>query len=134
MSILRVRRILGFGWFYLVTFFTAAVVVSTDSQIGNLTNALTRHLPTVFVFSLPLVLTVLPSLLLFLRRQWVLGVAAASIGGVVLWSGLQLLQTNAPTLNETLSLLPWFVLVCGIWATLVTLPAALLLRSNTPQT
>ena len=71
MSILHVRRILGVSWFYLLIFLTAALLISADPQVENFENALALSLfPAIFLFSLPIVLAVLPSLLLFLRRRW----------------------------------------------------------------
>ncbi|MBE7379897.1 MAG: hypothetical protein F6J95_000620 [Leptolyngbya sp. SIO1E4] len=136
MNFLRVRRILGFSWFYLLIFFTAALLISADPQVNNFENALApSNLPAIFLFSLPMILTVLPSLVLFRQRRWGLGIVAAIASGIVFWGALQMLQTTAAqlTLGEALSLLPQVMLVFGVWTIVVSLPAALLLKPATQQ-
>ena len=131
MNILRVRRILGFSWFYLLIFLTTALLISADPQVENFENALALSMfPAIFLFSIPLALVAIPSLLLFLRRQWSLGVTVAIASGVILWWGLLMLQTTTAqlTLGETLSLLPQAILILGGWTILVSLSTALLVR------
>ncbi|MEM8808487.1 MAG: hypothetical protein AAGF01_20920 [Cyanobacteria bacterium P01_G01_bin.38] len=130
MNILRVRHILGFSWFYLLVFATAALVISTDASIGSLGSVLSfSKLPLVFFFSLPIALAAAPSLVLFYQRQWGMAIAIAIVASVILWAAMQILQTTSSplTFREVLSFLPQVVLVLGGWTVLVSLPAALLL-------
>ncbi|MEO1402323.1 MAG: hypothetical protein AAFV72_13920 [Cyanobacteria bacterium J06635_1] len=130
MNISRVRHILGFSWFYLLAFSTAAVVISTDASVGGLGTVLSfANLPLVFLFSLPIALAASPSLVFFYQRQWGVAIAIALIASVILWAAMQILQTTSSplTISEVLGFLPRVVLVLGGWTILVSLPAALLM-------
>ena len=132
MNTLQIRRMLGFGWFYSLAFATAAVVVSTDADIGGLKSALAySNLPTVVAVSIPVVLMAVPSFLLFLRQRWCLGSIAALVLGVIFWGMLKVWQAPLSISNrELLTLLPRLVMLLGGWTILVSLPAALFLGAR----
>ncbi|MEM6521237.1 MAG: hypothetical protein AAF892_08475 [Cyanobacteria bacterium P01_D01_bin.71] len=133
MNILRIRHILGFAWFYLLAFVAAAVVVSTDANVGSLVNALLpSNLSSVIVFSLPIALLAVPTLVFFYRRQWLYGVVLAVVAAIVSWGVMLGLQTTVSplTIGEVISLLPRVILVLGGWTLLVAFPAALLMNRN----
>ena len=133
MNTLRLRHILGFSWFYLLAFATAAVVISTDASMGDLGTVLSlSNLPIVFIFSLPVALAALPSLIFFCQRQWGVAIAIAIFASIILWTVIQILQTTSSplTVREALGFLPKVVLVLGGWTVLVSLPAALLLGTS----
>ena len=128
MPFLSIRRGLSFGWFCLLVILTAGIIVSADSAIGSLQHALSYHLLTTLVISIPIALLAAGPLILFRRRYWVRGLLTALGMGIIVYGVLYMWQTtpSSQTLQEMLRLLPRAVGILGGWLILVSLPPALL--------
>ena len=124
MSFSTVRRDLGFLWFYLLSFFTTAVLISGDREIGSLQKALSSHLPGVFLFSIPVALIAIVPFVLFRRGRWLYGSLATLACGVSASGLLYSWQVNAPvpTIRE------WALAIAIVsgWLALIAFPAGFL--------
>ena len=130
MTFSHIRRGLGIGWFCLFVILTAGIIVASDHEIGSLQNALSTHLVSTVVVSLPASLVAIGPFILFRRQQWLLGVAIALLAGLVFHSLLCALQTPAcySTLSAFLAMVPKVAGIVGGWLILISLPPALLLN------
>lgn len=130
MTFSNIRRGLGIGWFCLLVVLTAGIIVASDHEIGSLQNALSIHLASTIVVSLPAGLVAIGPFILFRRQQWLLGVAIALLAGLIFHSLLCTLQTPAcySTLQAFLAMVPKVAGVVGGWLILISLPSALLLN------
>ena len=134
MKTLPVRNLLGLIWFYLLTFTTATVVISSDAGIESLARILSlSNLSAMALLLLLFVLAAVPSLILFCQWRWGLGIVVALIAGIISWGVILVFQTIASplTLREAIDLLLGVLFILGGWIALVSLPAALFLTSTT---
>ncbi|MEM6432684.1 MAG: hypothetical protein AAF773_02330 [Cyanobacteria bacterium P01_D01_bin.115] len=130
MTFSNIRRSLGIGWFCLLVVLTAGIIVASDHEIGSLQSALSTHLASTFVVSIPAGLVAIGPFILFRRQQWLLGVAITPLVGLVFHSLLCALQTPAcySTLSAFLAMVPKVAGIVGGWLILISLPPALLLN------
>ena len=130
MTFSNIRRSLGIGWFCLLVVLTAGIIVASDHEIGSLQSALSTHLASTFVVSIPAGLVAIGPFILFRRQQWLRGGAIALLAGLVFHSLLCAWQTPAcySTLSAFLAMVPQVAGVVGGWLLLVSLPPALLLN------
>lgn len=133
MRTLHIRSLLGLIWFYLLTFTTATVVISSDAGVRSLARTLSlSNLSAAALLLLLFVLAALPSLILFWQWRWGLGVVVALIAGIISWGVVLVFQAIASplTVREALDLLLGVLYILGGWVALVSLPAALFLTST----